>query len=232
MSKEDGKEIGKEFSPEFLPCVKEKTTKEVLEKFKNNPTGFTLSVSSQIQKDNQELSEFLISKAGPADSGPFLEGASFTYQSLLKETPCLPYVSKQIIQTFDGELLEKVSEVFKQGVENLSKELQQVLDEMSFNDNLPGIFNALHSLDKKGESFLDKLTEIFHSIISLPGFYLKENRFLMENIEKISSDPDVDPIRARLGGLGAMVTYELLRRQAKHQTEIDYFDYLEKQFKR
>lgn len=237
MGKENEKEISKEFPHKFLPQVRRETVKKTLLELKSNSAEFTLTTINQIKKDNSNLFNFLFWRSQDYHSPPsFYLGAAFTYRSLFYESKktktFLPRISKETIQMLLTEI-NREAEGFEKKHQSLLKrafeklphppEKQKTFKFFICSESISEIYDILHDFSQKDRELLKKLKRNLNSILPYPQYYSKENPFLMEEIEKLSSIQP--PHIAIVQTIGAMFTYELLRRQAET-------DYLEKNWEK
>lgn len=246
MSKENEKEIGKEFSPEFLPIVSEKMILSVSKKLFKNPEKFVTETLSRMDKENSDLRKFLLWEANYYFSPySFLLGNSFVYLTVSEEYKKIKkssfqispgifeYLSKEILDT-DEVYQKKFLAAARETAEDIENNFQinQYFDENSETgfiginiDDREKFAQIMENSQKKYININEECKKKNVSIIPLPTFYYKENRSLMRAISAFSLYRIRPTTSASSFSVGAMLTYELLRRQAET-------DYLEKEFQK
>jgi len=246
MSKENGKEIGKEFSPEFLPIVSKEMGLSVSKKLFKNPEKFVTETFSRMDKENPGLRKFLLWKANYYFSPySFLLGNSFVYLTVSAEYKKIKkssfqispgifeYLSKEILDA-DEAYQKKILAAAKETAENIEnnfytyryfdKNLEEEFIEINIDDR-EKFAQIMENSQKKYININEECKKKNVSIIPLPTFYYKENPSLMRDISAFSLYRIRPTTSAFSFSVGAMLTYELLRRQAET-------DYLEKEFQK
>ncbi len=244
MSKENLKKVSKEFPYQFLPPVDEGIIIKMREKLLSNPKEFIREGFSRMDEKNQGLCKFLLWKAEQS-SNPhsFRLGTSFVYLNFLKkfEKEGKPFlkISRFIFEDLSQEIEDENEDYLQKkrvnkqiALENLKSNFQttEYFDE----DLVIKIF----SIDTNDQEKIREIANNFFkenlaidlthekrisSIIPRPNSYYQENHSLMKSINFFPIYVIGKPISPFIFSEGAMLTYEILRRQAES-------DFLNKKF--
>jgi hypothetical protein len=236
MSKENLKKVSKEFPHQFLPPVDEKIVIKMRERLFSSPKEFIREGLSRMDEKNPGFCKFLLWKAKQS-SNPhsFRLGSSFVYLNLLEkfEKDGKPFleISRLIFEDLSQEIEDEDEDYFQKKRLNKQRALENLKDNFQtteyFDEDL-GM--RIFSIDTNNQEKIREIVNNFFkensaigfahekrisSIIPHPNFYYQENPSLMENINLFPIYVIGKPISPLVFSEGAMLTYEISRRQAE-----------------